>query len=241
VGRGYGYEAPAEDGSGITVEVDPQSSRLQLLSPFPAWDGKDFDDLHLLVKAKGKCTTDHISPAGPWLRLRGHLDKLSDNTFLGAINAFSDEAGEGLNQATDERGAFPVTARYYKEHGLSWLAVGDSNYGEGSSREHAAMSPRLLGCKVVIVRSFARIHESNLKKQGILPFTFADPADYNRIQETDRISITGLADIAPGRNVSATLRHQDGTEDRIELKQTLNAEQIEWFKAGAALNILGSK
>ena len=239
-GRGYGYEAPAEDGSGVSVEVDPASNRLQLLQPFPAWDGQDYEGMRILVKAKGKCTTDHISPAGPWLRFRGHLGNLSDNTFLGAINAYTGEAGKGLNAETGEHGvAFPAIAHDYKERGVSWVAIGDENYGEGSSREHAAMSPRLLGAKAVIVRSFARIHESNLKKQGILPLTFADPADYDRAQETDRISIHGLAALAPGKPLQATLHHADGIDERITLSHTMTGEHIAWFRAGAALNMLG--
>jgi len=239
VGRGYGYEAPAEDGSGINVTVDPKSTRLQVLSPFAKWNGQDFEKLQVLVKAQGKCTTDHISPAGPWLRFRGHLDKLSDNAFLGAINAFTGEAGEGLNQVTGERGPFPQNARYYKEHGLDWVAIGDRNYGEGSSREHAAMSPRLLGCKAVIVRSFARIHETNLKKQGVVPLTFSDPDDYDKVLEADTISVTGLSELAPGKPVKAIIHHFEGTDDEIELSHTMSNEQIEWFHAGAALNILG--
>ena len=238
-GRGYGYQAPAEDGSGISVEVDPASNRLQLLEPFAPWDGQDFERLPVLVKATGKCTTDHISPAGPWLRFRGHLDNISDNAFLGAVNAYTGEAGQGLNVETGERGvAFPAVARDYKARGLSWIVVGDENYGEGSSREHAAMSPRLLGAKAVIVRSFARIHESNLKKQGILPFTFDDPADYDKVRETDRVSVHGLADLAPGVPVRATLHHDDGSADAITLRHTMSAEHIAWFRAGAALNIL---
>ena len=237
-GRGYGYEPPAEDGSGITVTVDPASTRLQLLSPFPKWDGGDFDRLQVLVKAQGKCTTDHISPAGPWLRFRGHLDRLSDNAFLGATNAFTGEVGEGLNQATGARAPFPENARYYKEHGMAWVAVGDTNYGEGSSREHAAMSPRLLGCKTVIVRSFARIHETNLKKQGVLPLMFSNADDYDRIFEADTISITGLRELAPGQPVKAIIHHAEGGDEEIELTHTMSGEQIEWFHAGAALNIL---
>ncbi|MCH7607798.1 MAG: aconitate hydratase [Chloroflexi bacterium] len=236
--RGYGYEPPAEDGSSVVIDVDPKSDRLQLLTPFPAWDGNDLDGLQILVKAKGKCTTDHISPAGPWLRFRGHLNLLSDNTFSGAVNAYTGEIGEGLNQATNERGPFPKTARYYGDHGLGWVAIGDRNYGEGSSREHAAMSPRLLGCRAIITRSFARIAETNLKKQGVLALTFADPDDYDRVLETDTISITGLAGLAPGSQVSATLHHADGSSDSLVLDHTLSAEQLEWFKAGAALNIL---
>ena len=238
-GQGFGYEPPAESGNSIAVAVDPASTRLQLLSPFPRWDGNDFERLQVLVKAKGKCTTDHISPAGPWLRFRGHLERLSDNAFLGAVNAFTDERGEGLNQLTGERAAFPQVARYYKEQGLGWVAIGDFNYGEGSSREHAAMSPRLLGCKAVIVRSFARIHETNLKKQGIIPLTFSDPDDYDKVLEADTISVTGLSDLKPGQPVRAVINHFEGGEEDIELTHTMSEEQIEWFRAGAALNILG--
>ena len=238
-GRGFGYEPPAEDGGAIMVNVDPESTRLQLLSPFPKWDGADFDHLQVLVKAQGKCTTDHISPAGPWLRFRGHLDRLSDNAFLGAVNAFTGEAGEGLNQVTGERAPFPKVGRYYKEHGLGWVAIGDFNYGEGSSREHAAMSPRLLGCKAVIVRSFARIHETNLKKQGVVPLAFSDPDDYDKVLEADTLSVTGLADLKPGQPVKAIIHHFEGGDEEIELKHTMSEEQLEWFRAGAALNILG--
>ena len=242
IGRGFGYEPPAEDGSAIQVVVAPDSQRLQLLTPFEPWDGKDFAQMPLLLKAKGKCTTDHISPAGPWLRFRGHLDNISDNAFIGAINAFTGEAGKGLNQVTGEQNvAFPKIAREYKAGGLRWVAVGDQNYGEGSSREQAAMSPRFLGAAAVIVRSFARIAESNLKKQGILPLTFADAADYDKVQETDRISIVGLSDLAPGQPVTAVVHHAGGSEERIALQHTLNHEHVEWFKAGAALNILGAK
>ncbi len=238
-GRGFGYEPPAKDGGAIAVNVDPESTRLQLLSPFPKWDGTDFDHLQVLVKAQGKCTTDHISPAGPWLRFRGHLDRLSDNAFLGAVNAFTGEAGEGLNQVTGERAPFPKVGRYYKEHGLGWVAIGDFNYGEGSSREHAAMSPRLLGCKAVIVRSFARIHETNLKKQGVIPLAFSDPDDYDKVLEADTISVTGLADLKPGQAVKAIIHHFEGGDEEVELKHTMSEEQLEWFRAGAALNILG--
>jgi aconitate hydratase len=239
-GRGYGYEAPADDGSGISVTVDPDSTRLQVLTPFTKWDGNDFEKLHVLVKAQGKCTTDHISPAGPWLRYRGHLDRLSDNAFLGAVNAFTGEAGEGFNQNTGERAPFPAIARSYKERGESWVAIGDWNYGEGSSREHAAMSPRLLGCKVVITRSFARIHETNLKKQGLLPLTFSNADDYDLILEGDTVSVTGLKDLTPGQPLKAIITHSEGGEEEIELTHTLSGEQIEWFHAGAALNILGA-
>ena len=234
-----GYLAPPGDGTGVEVKVAENSKRLQLLEPFPGWDGDDFLKAPVLLKAKGKCTTDHISPAGPWLAYRGHLDKISDNTFLGAVNAYTGEVGKGLNQVTGEKDQpFPKVARDYGSRGLRWVVVGDSNYGEGSSREHAAMSPRHLGAAAVIVRSYARIHESNLKKQGLLPLTFADPADYDKVQETDRISITGVASIAPGRPVSAILHHADGGEERIELRHTLSEEQFAWFKAGSALNLL---
>ena len=236
-----GYEAPPakEKRASVKVAVDPKSDRLQLLDPFPRWDGRDFEKLPILLKAKGKCTTDHISMAGPWLKFRGHLDNISDNMFIGAINAYTGEAGTGLNQLTGEKGqSFPKIARDYKARGLRWVVVGDENYGEGSSREHAAMEPRHLGGAAVIVRSFARIHQSNLKKQGILPLTFVDPADYEKILETDRISLVGLARLAPDGRVKAILHHEDGSEDRIELAHTLNEEQIGWFKAGSALNLL---
>ena len=233
------YLPPAENGDEVEVVISPQSNRLQVLSPFPAWDGQDFVELPILLKAMGKCTTDHISPAGPWLHLRGHLDKLSDNMFLGAVNAYLDEAGKGLNQLTGERGQpLPQIARHYKAQGLRWAVFGDENYGEGSSREHAAMSPRLLGAVAVIVRSFARIHESNLKKQGLLPLTFHDPADYDRVLESDRVSLVGLRDLAPGKPVSCHLHHPDGTRETIQLRHTFNVPQIEWFKAGGALNLL---
>jgi aconitate hydratase len=234
-----GYVPPASDGSAVEVKVAPGSERLQLLAPFPAWNGEDFIELPLLLKAKGKCTTDHISPAGPWLRFRGHLDKISDNLFSGAVNAFSGETGKGLNQLLGRKDEpFARTARQYKAQGLRWVAVGDENYGEGSSREHAAMSPRFLGAAAVIARSFARIHESNLKKQGILPLTFVHPQDYDKIEETDRISILGLRELAPSKPVRAVLHHADGTGEEIQLRHTMNAEQIEWFKAGSALNVL---
>ena len=233
-----GYLEPAEDPSTIEVIVSPTSERLQLLKPFEPWDGKDFDRLPLLLKAKGKCTTDHISPAGPWLRYRGHLDNISNNMFLGAVNAFTGEVGKGIDQLSGERRKFSEIARHYKAEGYGWAVVGDENYGEGSSREHAAMSPRYLGCRVVIARSFARIHETNLKKQGILPLWFVDPADYDKVQEMDRVSVLGLNQLAPGRRVTVVFHHADGTEDRVETEHTLSAEQIEWFKAGSALNRL---
>ncbi len=234
-----GYVAPAERPESVAVKVAPESERLQILSPFAPWDGKDYVELPVLLKAKGKCTTDHISPAGPWLRFRGHLDKISDNMFNGAANAFTGEAGKGKNLLSGESAkSFSETARDYKERGVRWVVVGDENYGEGSSREHAAMSPRFLGAAAVIARSFARIHESNLKKQGILPLTFSAPDDYDRVEETDRISLLGLEDLAPGHPVRAILHHADGTSEALQLNQTLNHEQIEWFKAGSALNVL---
>src|SRR5882762_8415401 len=234
-----GYEAPAADGEGVEVKIDPNSQRLQLLQPFPRWDGKDFDALPILVKTKGKTTTDHISPAGPWLLVRGHLDKISDNMFLGAVNAFTGETGKGVNPVTGEKGQnFSKMARELKAKGLGWVVIGDENYGEGSSREHAAMSPRYLGCRAVIVRSFARIHETNLKKQGILPLTFADPADYDKIQEKDRISITGLAKLAPGKSADVVIHKPGGKTVAIQCRHTFTDEQIGWFKAGSALNAL---
>ena len=233
-----GYQAPAADGRGVTVNVAPDSKRLQLLEPFEPWDGKDFTDLRLLLKAQGKCTTDHISPAGPWLRFRGHLDNISDNMFIGAVSAFGHQPGKGKNQLDGTVEGYSEIARAYKAAGLGWIAVGDENYGEGSSREHAAMEPRHLGARAVLVRSFARIHETNLKKQGVLPLTFVDPVDYEKVQEDDRIDILGLTELAPGRNVDVVLRHADGSEDRFEAKHTLTDEQIKWFRAGGALNLI---
>jgi aconitate hydratase len=238
IGTQAGYVEPPKDGSKITVIISPDSTRLQLLKPFAAWDGKDFIDLAVLLKAAGKCTTDHISPAGQWLAYRGHLDKISDNMFTGAVNAFTDETGTGLDVLDGQRQPFPAVARHYKAEGLGWVVIGDSNYGEGSSREHAAMSPRYLGCQAVIVRSFARIHETNLKKQGVLALTFADSKDYDKVQETDRISILDLAKLASGKLVRAQIKHSDGKVDDIELNHTMTAEQIEWFKAGSALNLI---
>ncbi|HEY9787413.1 MAG TPA: aconitate hydratase [Candidatus Obscuribacterales bacterium] len=233
-----GYIPPAKDGEKVTVMVSPTSERLQLLEPFEAWNGKDFNDLPVLLKALGKCTTDHISPAGAWLRYRGHLDKISDNMFTGATNAFTKDVGIGLDVLQGDRKAFQAVARHYKSEGLGWVVVGDTNYGEGSSREHAAMSPRFLGCKAVIVRSFARIHETNLKKQGILALTFIDPKDYDRIREDDRVSLVGLANLAPNQPVEMIVKHADGNSEKIQLKHTMTEEQIEWFKAGSALNLI---
>ena len=234
-----GYLPPAVDGDAVEIVIDPDSQRIAPLEPFPAWDGQDFTELPVLFKASGKCTTDHISPAGPWLALRGHLDKLSDNLFLGLVNAFAEEPGKGTNQVTGATGE-PLRdiARDYKRRGLPWVMVGDWNYGEGSSREHAAMSPRHLGAVAVIARSFARIHETNLKKQGLLPLTFADPADYDRVLEADRVSITGLASLRPGAPVRVVLHHGGGAEETIEARHSLSEEQIAWFRAGSALNAL---
>ena len=234
-----GYEAPAEDGSTVTIKVSPTSPRLQLLEPFNEWDGKDFVDQVVILKAKGKLTTDHISPAGKWLEFRGHLDKISDNFCLGATNVFSEKLGHGVNVFTGEEGTLASIARDYKARGQGWVMIGDENYGEGSSREHAALSPRFLGITAAIARSFARIAETNLKKQGVLPLTFVNPADYDKISDVkDRISITGLDKIAPGVNVQATVTHPDGSTESFELKHSLNEEQVTWFKAGSALNVL---
>lgn len=233
-----GFLAPIADNSSITVQVSPQSERLALLSPFSAWDGKDFKGLRLLLKAKGKCTTDHISPAGPWLRFRGHLNNISDNMFSGAVNAFTGEPGMARNQLSGEMQGYNEIARAYTAAGENWIAVGDANYGEGSSREHAAMSPRHMGGRAVITRSFARIHETNLKKQGVLPLTFADPADYDLVQEGDRIDLVGIETIAPGSVITGVFRHEDGSVSEIALNHSLNAEQIDWFKAGSALNFM---
>ena len=232
------YVAPPEDGSGIDIVVDPDSERLQLLQPFPEWDGNDYVKVPVLMKVRGKCTTDHISPAGPWLRYRGHLDKFSDNLLMGAANAYTGEAGKGKNVLTGETGrAISKTARNYQSRGLRWVIIGDSNYGEGSSREHAALSPRLLGGAAVIARSFARIHESNLKKQGLLPLTFRDPGDYDRIREDDRISLLGLAALSPGEPVTCVVHCPDGTSRQILLDHSFGVKQVEWFKAGSALNL----
>lgn len=234
----FGYidaEEARKDGE-VTVAISPQSERLQTLAPFAAWDGNDFTGMPVLLKAAGKCTTDHISPAGPWLKFRGHIDRISDNMFLGANNAFAKDAGTGLNVLTGETDKLSAVARRYKEAGLSWMVVGDQNYGEGSSREHAAMSPRFLGCKVVLTRSFARIHETNLKQQGILPLTFANAADYTLVQAEDRVSVAGLKDLKPGQPVIVKFLHKDGTVSEIEAKHTLTAEQLEWFKFGSAIN-----
>jgi aconitate hydratase len=233
------YVAPPDDGSDIEVLISPNSNRLQALEPWPAWDGEDFTGMPVLLKTKGKTTTDAISPAGYWLRFRGHLDKFSDNMFMGAINAYTGEAGKGLNILSGKKQEdFSKIARAYKAAGIRWVAVGDANYGEGSSREHAALSPRLLGAAAVIARSFARIHESNLKKQGLLALTFQDPAEYELIKEDDRIDLLGLAGLAPGKPVKCVITHSDGSSETLELNHTYTAEQVEWFKAGSALNLM---
>lgn len=241
--RGYavedaGYQAPAEDGSAVEVKVSPTSARLQLLDPFSAWEGTDITGLKLLIKAKGKCTTDHISMAGPWLKFRGHLDNISNNMLIGAINYFNLNADSVKNQLTGEYGPVPATQRDYKAHGIGSIVVGDENYGEGSSREHAAMEPRHLGVRVILVKSFARIHETNLKKQGMLGITFADSSDYDKILEDDIFDIVGLTTFAPGKQLTVVLHHADGTSESFAVNHTYNAQQIEWFKAGGALNII---
>ncbi|MCL6097464.1 MAG: aconitate hydratase [Bacteroidetes bacterium] len=233
-----GFIAPSEDGFKTKVVINSTSERLQFLEPFKKWDGKDFVDLPLLLKAKGKCTTDHISPAGAWLRFRGHLDNISKNMFLGAINAFTGKAGEAKNLFTGEYKQVHEVARDYKKDGLDWIVVGDENYGEGSSREHAAMEPRFLGGKAIITKSFARIHETNLKKQGMLPLTFANPADYDKILENDKLSLVGLNEFAPEKQLKLIVKHSDGSVDEIWLNHSFNAGQIEWFKAGGALNLI---
>jgi len=233
-----GYQQPAEDGSSVNVLVDPASKRLQLLDPFAAWEGTDLKGLKLLIKAKGKCTTDHISMAGPWLKFRGHLDNISNNMLIGAVNFYNEKTDNVKNQLTGEYGPVPATQRAYKAAGVGSIVVGDENYGEGSSREHAAMEPRHLGVRAVLVKSFARIHETNLKKQGMLALTFNDKTDYDKIQEDDSIDIVGLVEFAPGKPLTLVLNHADGTSDSISVNHTYNEQQIEWFKAGAALNII---
>ncbi|MBO9619771.1 MAG: aconitate hydratase [Niabella sp.] len=233
-----GYQAPAADGSAVEVKVAPDSKRLQLLDPFQAWEGTDLKGLKLLIKAKGKCTTDHISMAGPWLKFRGHLDNISNNLLIGAVNFFNDKTDNVKNQLTSEYGPVPATQRAYKAQGIGTLIVGDENYGEGSSREHAAMEPRHLGARAVLVKSFARIHETNLKKQGMLALTFANKEDYDKIQEDDTIDIIGLTEFAPDKPLTIVLHHEDGSTESFPVNHSYNAQQIEWFKAGAALNII---
>ena len=233
-----GFQLPAEDGSNVEVIVSPTSDRLQLLAPFAAWEGTDLNGLKLLIKAKGKCTTDHISMAGPWLKFRGHLDNISNNMLIGALNFFNEKTDSVKNQLTGEYGPVPATQRAYKAAGVGSIVVGDENYGEGSSREHAAMEPRFLGVRAVLVKSFARIHETNLKKQGMLALTFADKEDYNKILEDDSIDIEGLMTFKPNKNIHIVLNHADGSIETIQVNHTYNEQQIEWFKAGAALNII---
>ncbi len=236
-----GYQSPAADGSKVQVVVNPDSKRLQLLEPFSAWEGVNLKGLKLLIKAKGKCTTDHISMAGPWLKFRGHLDNISNNMLIGAINFYNDKTDSVKNQLNGEYGPVPATARAYKADGTGSVVVGDENYGEGSSREHAAMEPRHLGVRAIIVRSFARIHETNLKKQGMLGLTFANKEDYDKVQEDDSIDIIGLDSFMPGKALSVVFNHADGTKDVVVVNHTYNAPQIEWFKAGGALNVIRSE
>ncbi|MCU1354403.1 MAG: putative aconitate hydratase, mitochondrial, partial [Acidimicrobiales bacterium] len=232
------FVPPPADGSGVDVKVSPTSDRLQLLEPFAAWDGQDFVGLALLLKAKGKCTTDHISMAGPWLKYRGHLENISGNLFAGVVNAFTGEAGTGKDPIDGATREYPAIAKHLHTEGVPWVAVGDENYGEGSSREHAAMEPRYRNAKVILVRSFARIHETNLKKQGVLPLTFADPATYDQIGEDDRLSFLGLAGLAPDTPVRCEIVKPDGSTVPFEANHTMNDEQIAWFRAGGALNIM---
>ena len=232
------YIAPPDDGSDIEIVVDPNSQRLQVMNPWPAWEGNDFTDMPVLMKVQGKCTTDHISPAGVWLSLRGHLDRFSENLLMGATNAYTGSSGKGLDVLSGEtEKSIAAIARNYKAQGVKWLIIGDDNYGEGSSREHAALCPRLLGGAAVIARSFARIHETNLKKQGLLALTFSNPADYDRIREDDRINLTGLADLAPDKPVACTIQHSDGTSETLSLNHSFGQPQIEWFRVGSALNL----
>jgi aconitate hydratase len=233
-----GFVAPVEDGSKVEVIVNPESDRLQLLSAFPEWNGEDYKGMHLLIKAKGKCTTDHISMAGPWLKYRGHLDNISNNLLIGAVNFFNEKTNSVKDFINGEYVEVPQAARSYKAAGMGSIVIGDENYGEGSSREHAAMEPRNLGVKAVIVRSFARIHETNLKKQGVLGLTFANPADYDKVKEDDKLDIVGLESFAPGQQLTLVIHHADGTTEEIKLNHTYNANQIDWFKAGSALNLI---
>jgi aconitate hydratase len=235
-----GYQEPAKDGSSVTVNVKPTSDRLQILDPFPAWEGTDLKGLKLLIKAKGKCTTDHISMAGPWLKYRGHLDNISNNMLIGAINAFNMKTDSVKNQLDGKYDSVPKVQRAYKAAHIGSIVVGDENYGEGSSREHAAMEPRHLGVRAILVKSFARIHETNLKKQGMLALTFADKNDYEKIQEDDTIDILGLTEFTPGKQLQLVLHHNSGDHEIIKVNHTYNAQQIEWFKAGGALNIIRS-
>jgi aconitate hydratase len=236
-----GYQAPAEDGSKVMIDVKSDSKRLQLLYPFAPWEGIDIKGLKLLIKAKGKCTTDHISMAGPWLKFRGHLDNISNNLLIGATNFFNEKTDSVKSQLNGEYGTVPNTQRFYKAAGVGTIVVGDENYGEGSSREHAAMEPRHLGVRVVLVKSFARIHETNLKKQGMLGITFANKEDYNKILEDDTIDVIGLTSFTPGKSLQLVLNHADGSTETIEVNHSYNQQQIEWFKAGGALNVIRSE
>ncbi len=233
-----GYQAPSADGSSVQIDVNPESKRLQLLTPFNEWDGNDLTSMKLLIKAEGKCTTDHISMAGPWLRYRGHLDNISNNMLIGAVNFFNKKTNAVVNQLTGEEADVPAVARIYKSEGVNTIVVGDENYGEGSSREHAAMEPRHLGVRVVLVKSFARIHETNLKKQGMLGLTFDNKRDYDKVREDDTISVLGLKEFAPGKALRVVLEHSDGSKDEFAAKHTYNKQQIEWFKSGSALNLI---
>jgi aconitate hydratase len=236
------YIPPTNEYQNVQVLIDPNSSRLQKLEPFPRWDGKDLENMQILVKISGKCTTDHISPAGPWLMYRGHLDKISDNLLLGAINAFhKDQVGKGKNSLNQDVELLAHIAREYKARGIRWVIIGDNNYGEGSSREHAAMSPRYLGCCAVIAKSFARIHETNLKKQGVLALKFANPEDYEKILEDDRISILDLQTFEQDKSLRGIIHHGNANDEEISLVHSYNSSQIKWFKAGSALNLMRMK
>jgi aconitate hydratase len=231
-----GYQEPAKNGAKIKIVVDKKSKRLQLLKPFVPTTEGDVTGMKLLIKAKGKCTTDHISMAGPWLEFRGHLENISNNCLIGAINFFNDQANSVLNLNTNKYAAVPDSARTYQKAGIGTIVVGEENYGEGSSREHAAMEPRFLGVRAILVKSFARIHETNLKKQGMLALTFVDPADYDKVRQDDTIDLVGINSFAPNKNLTIKLTHTDGSTDSFEVKHTYNEQQIEWFKAGSALN-----
>jgi aconitate hydratase len=235
--------SPPNDGSNIEIAIDPNSDRLALLAPFAPWNGQDFLDMPVLLKALGKCTTDHISMAGPWLKYRGNLDRIANNTYIGAINAFTKTPGTGINVLTESEQeiSLPDLARFYLANGVPWAVIGDENFGEGSSREHAAMQPRYLGAKVIIVRSFARIHETNLKKQGVLPLTFADSKDYDHIKAHDRISVVELKALSPNRPVRVLISSPSGNTREITCNHSMSFVQIEWFKAGSALNLLAQK
>ena len=236
-----GYIAPADNSDSVSVKAATDSDRLQILDPFQPWNGKDYTSLRLLIKVKGKCTTDHISMAGSWLKFRGHLDNISNNMLMGAVNAFNEKTDTVKNLITGEYGKVSDTARYYKKNGIQSIVIAEENYGEGSSREHAAMEPRHLDVRVILAKSFARIHETNLKKQGMLALTFANKDDYNRIKEDDNFDIIGLSDFAPGKPLEVILKHKDGTSEKILANHTYNYFQIEWFKAGSALNIIREK